>query len=254
MLLAHEPPAVLIERSHSPSPFLFTCDHASNRLPEGLDLGVSGAERERHIAWDIGALGVAQALAAHFDACLVATQYSRLVIDCNRHTWREDLIPPVSETTAIPGNVGLSEAARAARQRALYEPYHATIRDLLNARAKLQRATIYISVHSFTPTYKGNARPWQIALLSNRDRRIAEILLRELGRDPTLCVGDNTPYRLSDAGSYSVPVHAEQRGLPHVLIEIRQDQITDAVGQQQWVARLAPILSRAAQEIGVIPA
>lgn len=252
MLRAHEPPPVLVERPASTTPFFITVDHASSRFPEVLgDLGVSKDERERHIAWDIGALGVAQRLAATFMATLVATQYSRLVIDCNRHAWREDLIPSLSEFTEIPGNVNIEPEARALRQRELYEPYHAEIRRLLDARLARQQATLYLSMHSFTPCYKGQARPWQIAMLSNRDRRVAEILLRELGRDSALCVGDNIPYRLTDEGDYGIPVHAEQRGLPHVLIELRQDEITDERGQAQWADRLAPLLALAACELGI---
>ena len=216
------------------------------------ELGVTEAERQRHIAWDIGALGVAQGLARHFGAPLIATNYSRLVIDCNRPLWREDSIPLISEHTDIPGNRDLPEAAREARRRTLYRPYHEQITQLLDARRAARVATLYLSVHSFTPVYKGAARPWQVALLSNRDRRVAEVLLRELRRDPALCVGDNIPYRLSDEGDYGVPVHGEQRGLPHALLEIRQDQIADEGGQATWVLRLAPLLCLAATALGII--
>jgi len=113
MLLPHEPPAVTLARPHSDSVFVFTCDHASARVPECLgDLGVPAQEWARHIAWDIGALGVAERLAAHFDATLVASGYSRLVIDLNRQLWRHDSIPEVSEHTPIPGNCNLPAAAR----------------------------------------------------------------------------------------------------------------------------------------------
>lgn len=252
MLAAHEPPAVIVTRAHSRAPFFVTCDHASNRIPELLgDLGVSAAERERHIAWDIGALGVAHRLAERLQATLVASSYSRLVIDCNRHLWREDAIPLRSELTAVPGNGNLSEPEKEARRASFHRPYHEGIQALLDAREQLGIATVYVSVHSFTPVYEGVSRPWQVAMLSNRDRRIAEILLRELSRDPALCVGDNIPYRLTDDGDYGVPVHAERRGLPHVLIELRQDLIVEASGQHAWAARLAPLLQQAAREIGI---
>jgi len=231
------------------SPFFFTCDHASPRVPASLgDLGVPAAEWERHIAWDIGALGVAERLATRFQATLVATGYSRLVIDCNRQLWRHDCIPELSELTPVPGNCNLGEAERALRAEALHRPYHDTITRLLDARAAAGFPTIYLAIHSFTPVFKGEQRPWQIAMLSNRDRRVAEILLRELGRDAGLVVGDNIPYRLTDETDYGVPVHAERRGLPHVLIELRQDEIADERGQQAWVDRLVPLLEVVARE------
>lgn len=241
-----------VARPHSRAPFFFTCDHASNRIPESLgDLGVPAEERRRHIAWDIGAFGVAQRLAQRFNATLVASEYSRLVIDCNRHLWREDSIPSQSELTEVPGNRDLSETEQEARRAAFHRPYHDRIQTLLDWRQQRGLATVYLSMHSFTPIFKGESRPWQIALLSNRDRRLAEILLRELRREPTLCVGDNIPYRLTDEGDYGVPVHAERRGLPHVLIELRQDQIADTNGQRTWADLLAPLLLQAARELGI---
>lgn len=249
LLAPHEPPAVSVLHADSVSPFFFTCDHASRRVPASLgDLGVPAAEWERHIAWDIGALGVAERLATHFQATLVATGYSRLVIDCNRQLWRHDCIPELSELTPVPGNCNLGEVERARRIEALHRPYHEAITRLLDARAAAAIPTVYLAIHSFTPRYKGEQRPWQVALLSNRDRRVAEILLRELGRDSSLVVGDNIPYRLTDETDYGVPVHAERRGLPHVLIELRQDEIADAQGQRRWAERLVPLLEIAARE------
>ncbi len=252
MLSADEPAAVQIFRSDSLTPFFFTCDHASNRIPVALkSLGLSTAELERHIAWDIGALPVAHALSERFAAPLVATSYSRLVIDCNRHLWRDDAVPVISELTEIPGNVGLAATEKARRAACFHTPYHRTISELLERRAAQGIPSIYISVHSFTPMYKGEARPWQIAMLSNRDRRLADIFLRELRRDPALTVGDNIPYRLTDEGDYGVPVHAERRGIPHVLIELRQNEIDTPAGQRRWVDKLSPILDLAAHSLGI---
>ena len=253
MLLPHEPPAVSLARPHSDSVFVFTCDHASARVPECLgDLGVPAEEWTRHIAWDIGALGVAERLAAHFDATLVASAYSRLVIDLNRQLWRHDSIPEVSEHTPIPGNCNLSPAARAARAEALHRPYHQTIDELLTVRAARGTPTAYVAIHSFTPSFKGDTRPWQIALLSHRDRRMTDLLLEALRAEPDLVVGDNTPYRVSDETDYGIPVHAERRGLPHVLIELRQDEIATPAGQQAWALRLAPLLAGVIDGLGLV--
>lgn len=252
MLAAHEAPAVTVERPDSDSPLLFTCDHAHWRLPEALgSLGLPSAELRRHIGWDIGALAVAQALAARFGATLVASGYSRLVVDCNRHPSRHDAIPVRSEATDIPGNRDLDAAARAARVAAFHAPYHAAIAALLDARAKTGRTVIYVAIHSFTPVYLGVARPWQIGLLSHRDRRLTESMLAVLREDPSLNVGDNVPYRVTDDGDYGIPVHAEARGLPHLLIELRQDEIAEAAGQHSWAERLAGLLPRAIAAAGV---
>ena len=244
LLQPDEAPAVSVSRPHGRSPVFLTCDHASQRLPRAVgDLGVAAADLDRHIAWDIGALAVAQGLSDALDATLVASGYSRLVMDMNRPLHRADLFPVCSEATAVPGNAGLDDAARAARRQALFEPYHGTITRLLDARRG--RPTVLVSIHSFTPVYAGHARPWDIALLSNRDRRLTDCLLAALRADPALTIGDNIPYRLTDDGDYGVPVHGEQRGLAHVLIELRQDGIASAAGQRAWVRRLAPLLHAA---------
>lgn len=246
LLAAHEPAATFVERAGAESPFFITCDHASNRLPEALgDLGVGAADRDRHIAWDIGALGVARGLGAALDATLVASGYSRLVIDLNRPAHREDRFPLRSEGTPIPGNVGLGAADRERRYAALFAPYHETIAELLDARRSRGQPTVLVAIHSFTPVYAGIARPWEIAILSQRDRRVADCLLQALRRDSILDVGDNVPYRVTDDGDYGIPIHGERRGLPHVLIELRQDTIAAACGQRAWVARLAPLLRAA---------
>lgn len=249
LLGADEPPAVVLERPDARGVFFLTCDHASNRMPLALgDLDVSAAERDRHIAWDIGALPVARGLSRALDATLVASGYSRLVMDMNRPPHRPDLFPVLSEHTRIPGNEHLDEAAKAARRCALFEPYHDTITRLLDARAARDQPTVLVSIHSFTPVYGGIARPWEIALLSNRDRRVAEFMLAAL-RAEGVPVGDNMPYRLTDDGDYGVPVHGERRGLPHVLIELRQDTIASAGGQRLWISRLAPLLRETWQHI-----
>ena len=247
-LLAHdESPPVLIERADAASPFVITCDHAGKRLPRSLgDLGVNASERERHIAWDIGALGVAQALARALDGVLIAQRYSRLVIDCNRPPDSADLICTRSENTDIPGNCDLAPSARAARIESIYAPYHAAISTLLDARVR--RPTIYIAVHSFTPVYAGVARPWQVGVLYGADTRLARPLLAALRAPDDLMVGDNEPYRIDDK-DHGIPTHALARGLPHVLLEIRQDLITAADDQAHWGACLAAVLTSASQAL-----
>ncbi len=155
-----------------------------------------------------------------------------------------------SEATDVPGNAGLSAAARAARERLVWSPYHAAIISLLDARAAAGRRTVYVSIHSFTPVFLGQTRAQHVAVLSRRDRRLADSLLIDRACDPALCVGDNIPYRMTDEGDYGVPVHAEGRGLPCTLLEIRQDQIALPEQPDAWADRLAPLLAAAARRLG----
>lgn len=245
LLAPDEPPAVTLERPQAGSPFVFTCDHAGRRIPRALgSLGLPEAELERHIAWDIGALGVARGLAERLDGVLVAQHYSRLVIDCNRPLDSTELITTRSEATDIPGNRNLAPSARAARIATFYAPYHAAISTLLDARAGTGRDSVFVAVHSFTPVYLGRARPWQVGVLYGTDSRLAQAVLAALRAERELTVGDNQPYRIDDKDQ-GIPQHALARGLPNVLFEIRQDLIASAVAQAAWSARLATVLTAA---------
>lgn len=246
LLAADEPHPVIHERAQGASPFFITCDHAGHRLPLSLgDLGVSAFDLQRHIAWDIGALGVARELSRLLDAELVAQRYSRLVIDCNRPPDSEDLCTTRSEATEVPGNRALGAAARGARLAEIYMPYHDTIRSRLDARAAAARDSIYVAVHSFTPVYLGRARSWQVGVLSaDSDRRLAEPLLDFLRTHGDFTVGDNEPYRIDDKDQ-GIPAHALSRALPNVLFEIRQDLITQDAAQRAWASRLAASLEHA---------
>jgi predicted N-formylglutamate amidohydrolase len=232
-----------VTRAMGTSPFLVTCDHASRRLPRRLGtLGLSEGELARHIAWDIGAAGVARALSDELDACLVLQRYSRLAIDSNRPPGRPDSIIACSDGTVIPGNQGLSAAEAERRVREIFHPYHDAIRGQLDQRARAGRTTVLVSLHSFTPTMGGRARPWHLGVLYNRDARVAHRLLAELRRAPELIVGDNEPYAASDATDYTIVEHGERRGLLHVELEVRQDLIGDGAGQAVWAGRLATCL------------
>jgi predicted N-formylglutamate amidohydrolase len=241
-----EPSPVRVLRVAGMSDLFFTADHAGRDIPRGLGrLGVEESELTRHIAWDIGIRGVTERLSATFDATAVLQTYSRLVIDCNRASGVPSSIPEIGEHTPIPGNVGLTEADKNARLREIFTPYHDRINTLLNAREAAGRRTVYIAMHSFTPSFKGENRAMEIGVLYNRDRRLAGILLDLLRAERDLTVGDNAPYAVSDLTDYGVPVHAERRGLAHVEIEIRQDLIADATGEAAWAERMARLLAAA---------
>jgi len=225
------------------SPFLLICDHYGRLIPRALgDLGLAESELTRHIAWDIGIAGVAEALSKQLDAHLIAQNYSRLVIDCNRPPHAASSIPRISEATTIPGNEGLTGEAAAIRRREIFDPYHRHIDAIIDQRLRDQRPTALVALHSFTPVYAGIARPWHIGTLYHRDTRLPPLLLKLLRAEPDLVVGDNEPYAVSDETDYTIPVHGEARGLINTGIEIRQDLIADESGQQQWAERLARIL------------
>jgi predicted N-formylglutamate amidohydrolase len=250
LLAADEPAAVRVEREHGQSPFLLTCDHAGARVPRSLQaLGLSAQDLQRHIAWDIGAAAVAVKLAQRLDALLVLQTYSRLVIDCNRPPGSAQSILSLSEATPIPGNEAVTAEDAVARGREIFQPYHDRIRAELAARQAQHRPTILIAMHSFTPVFHAEQRPWHAGVLYNRDARLATALLRVLRRDRQLVVGDNQPYSVSDATDYTIPVYGEAGGLLHVGIELRQDLIADEAGQEQWAVRLADALPSAVAEI-----
>lgn len=234
------------------SRFLLVCDHAGRRIPRTLnDLGLGEADLMRHIAWDPGIEGVARHLSERLDALLIMQPYSRLVIDCNRPPGSAGSIVTISDATRIPGNENLSAADAARRVREIFEPYHGTIVRRLDARKDAGRPAILISLHSFTPVYGGFARPWQAGVLYNRYRTLADALREQLSAAGDLTVGDNQPYTVDDETDYTVPVHGEQRGIPHVAIEIRQDLIGGATGQIYWANRLAELLPKAAAAPGM---
>ncbi len=250
LLAADEPAPVTVHNENGPSPFLIVADHAGNCMPRALGrLGLPETECERHIAWDIGIAAVCRLVADALDATLVQQNYSRLVIDCNRTPGSESSIPGISELTRVPGNMGLSEAQKAARVREIFRPYHDRIETELERRRQAGRPAALIAMHSFTPIFEGVARPWHAGVLYNRDPRFARLLMALLKREAGLVVGDNEPYGVTDASDYTIPVHGERRGLHHVAIEIRHDLIAGDKGQRAWGRLLARLLAQAYQEL-----
>jgi predicted N-formylglutamate amidohydrolase len=243
LLGADEPDPVMTVREAGKSVVFIACDHAGRRMPRRLGtLGLAEPDLSRHIAWDIGAWGVSLKLAAALDACAIGQTYSRLAIDCNRQPSVLSSIPEISESTPIPGNVGVTAAEREARRVAIHAPYHEALGKALAARRAAGRPTMLLAMHSFTPVYKGVARPWHAGVLFNRDDRIARAMLELLRAEPGLVVGENEPYAVSDATDYTVPVHAEPHHIPHVELEVRQDLIADEAGEAYWAALLTRLL------------
>jgi predicted N-formylglutamate amidohydrolase len=246
LLASDEPSPVCVLRPDGASDFMLAADHAGKLIPRALGtLGLDEVERGRHIAWDIGIAGVTERMAALMDAASVLQTYSRLVIDCNRAPGHPTSIPLVSELTRIPGNEGLADTARAARKRAIFDPYHAAITGLLDARKTAGRRTILVAMHSFTPVFKGVARRVEVGVLYHHETRLSRVMLDLLRAEGDIVVGANEPYAITDDSDYTVPVHGEGRGLEHVEIEVRQDLIADPTGQAAWAERMARLLAEA---------
>ncbi len=243
-----EQPVAAIENPHGRSPILLICEHASNHLPARYGtLGLGPDELESHIAWDPGALGVARELSRLLDAPLIHATVSRLVLDLNREPSAPDSIWTLSERTTIPGNIDLGEEERAYRVREVYDAFHNAVDDFANARMVQDQLGAVVSIHSFTPVYRDVPRPWQIGLIFGHDDRYARSVEAGLKQDPALTVGMNEPYSPADRVFHTLERHAEKRGLPPLMIEIRNDLIRTQDGQASWANRLAPLLREGAR-------
>ena len=241
-----DPPPFTVHNEGGKAPLLLLCDHASRAVPCLLgDLGIGDAELSRHIGWDIGGLDAALALSEALDAPLVASGYSRLVIDCNRWPGGEGSTPEVSDGTRVPANIGLTPEQVEARAAACFWPYHREVDRHLDRLAGAGGQVALMVVHSFTPVMAGFERPWHVGVLWNDDPRLPEPLLAELRRDASLVVGDNEPYSARASYEYTLTAHARPRRLPHCSIEIRQDLLATPAQARDWGRRLAPAIGAA---------
>jgi predicted N-formylglutamate amidohydrolase len=235
--LGPDDPAPLSGRAGG-SGWLVTVEHGGRAVPRALgDLGLPPGEIDRHIGWDPGALDLGHAMADRLDATLLAQPYSRLVIDCNRPWGAPDLVPAVSDETAVPANEGLTQANLRRRWDAVHAPFHAAVAEAA------RRARGLLAVHTYDPRRRsdGAARPWPVGLLWRQANPLAEGLARALAREAAaLPLGINDPYEIEDGSDYTIPVHAEPRRLPHVLIEVRNDVLKTSAD----VAAMADLLTR----------
>ena len=250
MAASHPPHPVEMVPGDPACGLLILCDHASNFVPEDLDLGVPEAEFARHIAYDIGAAGVTRRLAAELGAPAILTRFSRLIIDPNRGCDDPTLVMRLSDGAVVPGNARIDEAGKAERIARFYDPFDRAIEAGVAAGEAAGAPPAIVTIHSFTPYWRGVARPWQVGILYDRDERLSAPLIAGLRADPAgLTVGDNAPYGGGLPGD-TIDRHAMARGLPNALVEIRQDLIAGEAGQAEWAERfgrlLRPHLARAA--------
>lgn len=249
LLAIDEPPPYAVFNPDGTSPYLLLCEHASNRIPQALgDLGLPEAERQRHIAWDIGVNSLAQHLSRTLDAPLFIANYSRLVIDCNRPLGASSAIPEVSEATEIPGNIGLTDAEKAQRIETLFMPFADAVARRLDVLQQQGRRQLVVGIHSFTPVYFGKQRPWHAGILYGEATNFGQSLIRELRSEAALTIGDNEPYNIHPDEDYTVPVHADARGLPGALVEVRHDLIDTLSGVSDWGNRLTRCLQAALKD------
>ena len=237
--------AVEIINPNAIADLVITGDHAGNLVPPALrDLGLPADELARHIAWDIGAAGVARRLAKRMNAPAVLARVSRLVIDPNRPLGEPESIPAVSDGSPIPGNQGLTAEERAARADAYFHPYHGAIDHQIGRLRRAGRRPAVLCMHSFTPQLNvlGKPRPWHIGVMFSFDRDLADHLIAAFSAMPGLVVGVNEPYSGVTHG-YAQKRHGLAQMLPHAQLEIRQDLIADEAGQEKWAAMVADAMS-----------
>lgn len=251
-------PAKLL-RAGDPAPFsvlnplgrakvLLVCDHASRAVPQALaGLGLSDSDLAKHIGWDIGAAALTAELSRRWDAPAILSGYSRLVVDCNRVLGEATSMPAVSDGIRVPGNEALSVADAAVRAEECYWPYHAAVAGALDRFAAAGVAPAVVSMHSFTPSMNGVERPWEVGVLWDQDPRLAVPLIANLARLHGLTVGDNEPYSARDPHGLTLRHHVQPRGLPNVLLEMRQDEVGTDAGVRRYADYLetafAPILA-----------
>lgn len=215
------------------------CDHASNWVPQSLkDLGLPPGELDRHIAWDPGALELARRLSDLLDAPLVHATVSRLVLDVNRDPTHHGSVVTLSEDTVIPGNHAIPAEERSRRIQSIYEPYHRALAGVIEQSVAHNPAPQVISIHSFTPVYRKEQRPWHIGVLSGDDKRLSQPLLELLRADGEFHVGDNQPYAPTDGVYHTLDRHCTSRGLRSVLLELRSDTVAHEGSREQWALRL----------------
>jgi len=229
---------------------VLVCEHASNAFPAAWgDLGLTEAQREAHIAWDPGALPVARALAEALNATLVEARVSRLIYDLNRPPHSRGAMPEVSEIFEIAGNKDLSEAARLARTRAIYLPFHDALRAHLAERLAARRPTQIITVHSFTPIYHGTQRAVEFGVIHDADPSLAEAIVAEARAQTPLKTELNAPYSAADEVTHTLALHATPMGLRNAMLEIRNDLIATPETQESMALTLAPVLKSAFERL-----
>ena len=235
-----------VENAHGAGRIVLVCEHAANAFPEPWgDLGLTAAQRQAHIAWDPGALGLARGLSAALDSVLVHAPVSRLIHDCNRAPDMAGAMPARSEIHDIPGNAAISPAERALRAAAVYAPFHATLQAVIARHQALGLRPALVTVHSFTPVWHGEPRSLELGVIHDSDDRLARAVLAVAGNRTRLRAALDEPYCAADDVTHTLRLHALPCALPHAMLEIRNDLIATPEAEAAMAATLAPVLLEA---------
>ncbi len=238
-----DPPPFAVLHEHGGAPVLVICDHASRAFPRAMNrLGLPELPSWQHIAWDIGAGELARGIANALDAPAVLAGYSRLIVDCNRQPDDPEAFRKESDGWVIPGNQAITEFERRVRLACFFDPYHEAIAAMLAGFRTREIVPLVVSVHTFTPEIAGFQRPWHVGVLWDKDEWSARRLIEGLTAVEGIVVGDNEPYSGKHPSDYSIDHHAESAGLPHLCIEIRQDQLESPAGTERWVRLLSRLI------------
>ncbi len=233
-------------RPRGASAVLLVCEHASRFIPEGLgNLGLDETAAQSHIAWDPGALSVANQLSSALDATLIAQKISRLVYDCNRPPESAQAIRADSEVYNIPGNTGLSAAQRGERTDYIYRPFQKALAEAVKTRPQ----TVLVTIHSFTPIYNDKPRALEVGILHDSDSRLADAMLNAATKNPVFKVERNAPYGPEDGVTHTLAEHALPRGLLNVMVEVRNDLLADPAGIEAIATWLQSLLTSALNEL-----
>ena len=228
------------------SPFLLVGDHAGNAVPSRLEaLGLSPKDRSRHIALDLGVKDLGRALGNRLNAPFLWQHFSRLVCDCNRNPDDPEWAAQISDGTKVPGNFQLSIEDKKARRESIFDPYHDAIASAISRRRAVRQPTIFVSLHTFTPSMEGKQRPWDIGILHDgQEEGFALSVLSLLKAKEGNCIGDNQPYDM-DETDYTVPRHAYPLRLPYIEVEVRQDLLSSSAGIDEMANLLGDTLQAA---------
>jgi len=248
-----DPPPFVVLHEHGAAPALVICDHASRAFPRAMRrLGLPELPSWQHIAWDIGAGELARGISSALDAPAVLAGYSRLVVDCNRQPDDPEAFRTESDGWVVPGNQVLAEFERRLRLACFFDPYHEAIAAMLAGFRTRGVVPLVVSVHTFTPEIGGFARPWHVGVLWDKDEATARRVIEGLRSVEGLVVGDNEPYSGKHPSDYSIDHHAEGAGLPHLCIEVRQDQLESPAGTERWIRLLSRLIGELLRDPGIL--
>ncbi|MDR0808629.1 MAG: N-formylglutamate amidohydrolase [Gemmobacter sp.] len=246
--------APVVEGRDRKGDVILVCEHASNTFPAPWgDLGLTAEQRQAHIAWDPGALGVMRRLAARLDAATISAPVSRLIYDCNRAPDTAGAMPARSELHDVPGNTALTPQERWRRCRAVYLPFQTALHSLIVERIALGRRPALITIHSFTPVYFGKRRSVEFGVIHDADPRLAGAIFAEAEAQTSLVCGLNAPYSAADDVTHTLRLQATPYGLDNAMLEIRNDLIATAAAEETMTDRLAPVLAAALSSLKEVP-